>query len=351
MSVPLSLPAYRGSTVGVSALFVGNVSLPTSLMIQKPIPGHDTLDWPLYSFLIENEKAGKKVLFDLGLMKPWKEKQPAGEFSLPFPQTRPDLVIHSPSQGAESQRHTRGSRRRVRDPHFGLRPARLYRPIIWSHHHAEHIGDPSLFPPTTSLVVGPGFKSDPGIYPGFPTNPDADVSETAFQGRDLLELDFTTSSALKIGGLRALNWFDDGSLYLLEAPGHAPEHLMALARTSADKFVLLACDAAEHVGVFRPSPLRPLPDTLSPPFAGSSRTTPFYEPTKFTMPDPAAGRATLAALQAFDASAHVFVVLAHEPLFRDSGALFPVANLARWEETHGKDAVHWRFLADFQKGA
>jgi len=65
--------------------------MPTSLTIQTPIPGHDTLDWPLYSFLIENEKADKKVLFDLGLMKGWKEKQPDRESHLlPF---RPDLTL------------------------------------------------------------------------------------------------------------------------------------------------------------------------------------------------------------------------------------------------------------------
>jgi len=75
----LSLPAYRGSTVGVSVLFIGNVSMPTSLAIQTPVPGHDTLDLPLYSFFVENERANKKVLFDLGLMKGWKEKQPDRE--------------------------------------------------------------------------------------------------------------------------------------------------------------------------------------------------------------------------------------------------------------------------------
>ncbi len=245
--------------------------------------------------------------------------------------------------------------------------------IIWSHHHAEHTGDPSLFPPTTSLVVGPGFKSNPSTYPGFPINPDAHVPHTAFQGRDLIELDFSTGGVLKVGGLRAIDWFDDGSLYLIEAPGHAPEHLMALARTSADKFVLLAGDAADHAGIFRPSPLRPLPDTVSPsPFettllehvhpssSSSFRTTPFYEPTPFRMPDPAAGHKTLGALQAFDASPHVFVVLAHDPAFRESRAHFPAADFARWEEASGedasaghysrKDAAHWRFLGDFQKG-
>jgi glyoxylase-like metal-dependent hydrolase (beta-lactamase superfamily II) len=235
--------------------------------------------------------------------------------------------------------------------------------IIWSHHHFEHAGDPSLFPPTTSLVVGPGFKSNPSTYPGFPINPDGYLPHSAFEGRDLIELDFSSSSsALKIGGLRAIDWFNDGSLYLLEAPGHAPEHIMALARTSANKFVLLTGDAAEHPGVIRPSALCPLPEDILLPAsllerAHSSttfRTTPFYEPTPYAMPDSAAGRKTLEALQAFDASTHVRVVLAHDTSFREPHAHFPVASFARWEEEEargeGKDAgaEHWGFLRDLE---
>ena len=34
------------------------------------------MDVPMYSFLVENEAAGKKVLYDLGFMKAWKEKFP-----------------------------------------------------------------------------------------------------------------------------------------------------------------------------------------------------------------------------------------------------------------------------------
>lgn len=41
--------------------------------------------------------------------------------------------------------------------------------IIWSHNHLDHTGDPSLFPKSTSLVVGPGFKSDKTTFtPGIP---------------------------------------------------------------------------------------------------------------------------------------------------------------------------------------
>ncbi len=76
------------------------------------------------------------------------------------------------------------------------------------------------------------------------------------------------------------------------------DHIMVLARTSADKFVLLAGDSAHHCGKFHLTPLTPLPDTIlpspfKPPTSASScpcllfqsihpslesfRTTPFYK--------------------------------------------------------------------------
>ena len=75
------------------------------------------------------------------------------------------------------------------------------------------------------------------------------------------------------------------------------------------------------------------------------------------MPDPVAGRTTLDALQAFDTSEHVPIVLDHDTSLRESSN--PLT-LTRWEEPRGehaiagqcdnrKDAVHWRFLDDFRR--
>jgi len=321
--------------------------MPTTMHFPTPVEGHDTLDLPAYSFLVENAKAHKKVLFDLGIMKAWKEK-------------RPDLADRAQSINATfevladvSELLTNASI-----------PLSSIDSIIWSNHHVDHTGDASLFPSTTSLIVGPGFKTNPSTYPGFPHNPDGHVFHTAFEGRDLIELDFNrTTGVLKVGGLRAIDWFDDGSLYLLEAPGPTPEHIMALARTSVDKFVLLAGDAATHPGVIRPSQLRPLPETIAPNSSSALlargpafRTTPIYEPLPYPMQDPVRGRSTIAAVQAFDASEDVLVVLSHDPSFREfttSNSTRP--SLTRWEEPRGedlsnrKDAVYWRFLADFRK--
>lgn len=45
-----------------------------------------------------------------------------------------------------------------------------------SHWHWDHIGDPSSFPPTTNLIVGPGFKK--AMLPGFPANRDSPLLES-----------------------------------------------------------------------------------------------------------------------------------------------------------------------------
>ena len=250
--------------------------------------------------------------------------------------------------------------------------------IIWSHHHVDHMGDPSLFPSSTSLIVGPGFKSDPTTYPGYPKNPDALTVQDGFEGRQVIELDFS-ESRLKVCGLRAIDWFDDGSFYLLEAPGHTNDHVMALARTAEEKFVLFGGDTAHHCGEFRPTPLLPLPESISPsPFESPKspappssclcsifepihpladpksafRTTPFYEPAPAMVTDAAASRATLEALKAFDACPDVFVVIAHDASLVDVLEFYPKAELTGWEtggRTSVKDIGRWRFLKDFGK--
>jgi hypothetical protein len=237
------------------------------------------------------------------------------------------------------------------------------------------MGDPSLFPSSTSLIVGPGFKSNPNTYPGYPKNPGALPLQDAFEGRRLIELDFNDSQ-LEICGLRAIDWFDDGSFYLLETPGHTNDHVIALARTAEEFFLLLGGDIAHHCGEFRPAPLLPLPESillspfgppnsLSPcpgsifepihPSAGlksAFRTTPFYEAAPLMETDTVASHATLEALKVFDASPDVFVIITHDSSLLDILEFYPNAELTGWEEggqCSAKEIGKWGFLKDFRK--
>lgn len=259
--------------------------------------------------------------------------------------------------------------------------------IVWSHHHIDHTGDPSLFPKSTSLVVGPGFKAEKTTFPGYPLNPDAVVCQDAFEGRELIELDF--SSGLKIGGFDALDFFGDGSFYLLHAPGHskdlhicniplltdtkAHDHLNALARTSENKFVFLGGDSIHHCGALRPSSYLPLPDSITPsPFespsshgvcpgslfesihpatinsSGDYKTTPFYELAPHMNVDLPEAIKTVSKMQVFDASPDVLVVFAHDESIMDVLPIFPGGNLTGWEKTNYKKVGTWRFLKDFK---
>ena len=51
-------------------------------------------------------------------------------------------------------------------------------PDLISHAHWDHTGDPSTFPPSTTLIVGPGTKST--FFPGWPMCPEAPVLTSAF---------------------------------------------------------------------------------------------------------------------------------------------------------------------------
>jgi glyoxylase-like metal-dependent hydrolase (beta-lactamase superfamily II) len=91
--------------------------------------------------------------------------------------------------------------------------------ITLSHYHIDHFGDPSLFPPCTSLVVGPGFKSNKISFPGYPKNPNALTVDDAFHEREIIGLDFSTD--LEINGFPTIDYFGDGSFYILQAQGHS----------------------------------------------------------------------------------------------------------------------------------
>lgn len=178
---------------------------------------------PALSFLISHP-SGQKLLFDLSIRSDLENSapkvvksisDPARDWQISVPQNVSDVLVGNG---------------------VGLDQVNT---IIWSHPHFDHLGNPSLFPGTTNLVVGPGFKAAFGD--GYPSRQDAPVLSSDWKGRALDELDFGKDArALDIGMFKAIDWFGDGSFYILDAPGHAVGHLCALARVQPDSFVLMA---------------------------------------------------------------------------------------------------------------
>ncbi|KAE8383445.1 beta-lactamase-like protein [Aspergillus bertholletiae] len=348
-SPPLGLPPSN-QTVDVKVIdSTARIRVPMTAFVKDQIPGHEFLECPSYTFLVEHI-SGQKVLFDLGVRKDING----------FPPVVLNVIKNNIGMTVENDIATILENE-------GTIKVKDINAIIWSHWHMDHSGDPSTFPSTTSLVVGPGFKEN--MLPGYPINPMGRILESDYQGRELCEIDFE-SRKLQIGRFRAFDYFGDGSFYLLDSPGHTVGHMCALARTTPSTFIFMGGDACHHCGSLRPTEYIPLPNEISPsPFSipryapnstcpgtlleeihpHRSRVTPFYTGLA-PAPDRNVEEAekSLNKMADFDASEDVFVAIAHDSSLLDIIDFFP-KKVNDWKEKGWKEASRWRFLEDFHK--
>ncbi|KAH6611799.1 beta-lactamase-like protein [Boeremia exigua] len=326
-------------------------SVPAAAFLEPAIPGHEILEGsPAYPILVEHE-SGQKVIFDLGIRKDWQNFSPAllKLFEVAGVTIEGDNdVIDVLEEGGISKEKINA--------------------VIWSHWHFDHVGDTSRFAPSTELVVGPGFSA--ALTPGYPVNKDSPILETDYKDRPLRELDFTAKATVKLGRFDALDYFGDGSFYLLNAPGHTVGHICALARTTPKTFVFMGGDACHHCGEFRPTQYLPIPAELSPspltnpPFVpetfcpGSlfqsihplkSASQPFYKPKNdpSLLQNYAETEITIEKLIEFDANNDVLTIIAHDRSLLDVLDFFP-ASVNDWKANGWRTTGMWRFLADFR---
>ncbi len=242
--------------------------------------------------------------------------------------------------------------------------------IVWSHWHYDHIGDPSTFPGSTTLVVGPGFKE--AFMPAYPVNKDSPLLEKDFEGREVREIEF--GNGLKIGRFKAFDYFGDGSFYLLDSPGHAIGHMCGFARVKTgaeDSFIFMGGDACHHGGEFRPTEYLPLPKNVHlshPKRRGmcpgalleklhchhrKSSTQPIYQITEKLANNIDQAHETAHYMEEFDAAENVLVVIAHDPalLEKDAGVEFFPGTFNGWKEKQVAEKVRWTFLGDFVQAA
>ncbi|KAL2144222.1 hypothetical protein VTI28DRAFT_9433 [Corynascus sepedonium] len=292
LRIPPSVNTVDVSIIDTTASIRG---VPANLLLAPPVEGYDWLAVPVFSFLIHHPTLKRSIIFDLGVRKDWHNLSPSVVSRI----ERLGWTVNVEKDVSEILK-------------AGGVDVKTVEAIIWSHHHFDHTGNPNTFPPSTSLIVGPGFKAT--MLPGYPANPDSPILESDLANRQLIELDFSPASAsgtqssrggtprfapLSIGRFRALDYFNDGSFYLLDTPGHATGHISALARVTPcssntttaipqspkptssptlataaatgpeqESFILLTGDAIHHPGEIRPSRYLPLPASVVPdPFA------------------------------------------------------------------------------------
>ncbi|KAK0707958.1 beta-lactamase-like protein [Lasiosphaeris hirsuta] len=338
--------------------------VPAAEFFGPTIAGHQWMAVPVFSFLIQHPSPNaptQNLLFDLGIRKDWKNLSP--------------VVVDA----INAIKWVPGTRKSVSEVlQDGRVDASSIDAVICSHYHFDHIGDPSLFGTKTALVVGPGFREN--LVPGYPSNPNSPILESDYTGRELIELDFEDHSRWKVvavGPFRGIDYFRDGSLYLLDSPGHAIGHISALARvtsttkssgTDPDSFVLMAGDAFHYAGELRPSPHVPLPATITPnPFeplspTGQHSTCPgnifqsvlpgkdccaaIYKPCGAWHHDSAEAERSIQNLQQLDAEPQVLIIAAHDESILDIVDFFP-AKLDGFAERGWVSLTKWRFLKDF----
>ena len=346
-----------GASTKVSIInTTGALEVPLGAFMSPVQPGHEILKGPAFSFLIEHS-SGRKLLFDLGCRKDWQNLPPKVLAIV----TQPNWKIEVEKSVADILQEN------------GVDAAGgAIEGIIWSHWHYDHIGDPSTFPKSTDLYVGPGTKE--AFLPAYPANPESILLESDFAGREVKVADFQ-SKPLKIGKYPAIDFFGDGSFYLLDAPGHAIGHICGLARTTSasegdteDTFIFMGADTAHHGGEFRPTEYLPLPKTISPsPYKRvhptfcpgdifeaihphGKGTSPFYNINKGIPFDTEQAHATCGQMQEFDALDNVFVIIAHDGSLLESEVgitWFPRASLKDWKKNDLAKKARWGFLKDF----
>jgi len=140
--------------------------------------------------------------------------------------------------------------------------------VILSHLHWDHIGTPSDFTKST-FIVGPGaldllrHGGDPsttGSHSHFETDllPTERTIELPLPGQQSSQ-----NTKIELPGIATPQWkpiadfphaidvFEDGSLFIVNAPGHLQGHINLLARTGLENWVYLAGDACHDRRLLR----------------------------------------------------------------------------------------------------
>ncbi len=346
------------ATVRVRAIDCLSDQVVDATAFVSPVPaGLTTLNLPTLAFLVDHARLGRRVLFDCGARKDHQM------YAMGVRRKMDEILWAGRTDGDMDELLAAA----------GIAPASVDS-MIWSHWHFDHHGAPEKFPPEVEIVVGPGFKAL--FMPGFPTKADAILADVYFQGRTVREVAF--DGGLVIGGFPAVDYFGDGSFYLLDSPGHAVGHMCALARTTPTTFVFLGGDICHSPGVYRPNAGAPFPVPFLPAdqldagcfpvpcpcshFADlhrvpgdAARRTPFFDlstSANTVSQDLAAGRASVAKMLRFEASADVLVAIAHDLALRHTLPLLnaaPDADINDWQARGYKAAARWFWLNELPR--
>ena len=207
----------------VSALEGGQFKMPHDFVIDNAVPSF-VEEVPSLCFLLQHSSSGRRFLFDLGILRDYGGYSPKSqEFLEPYKPGVPQDCVESLGEG-------------------DLTPDDIDF-VCLSHLHWDHTGDTHAFKKSTFIVA---YASKQLVQNGYPED-----TESLYMS-NLLPADRTRclpdQDWRPIGPFpRAHDFYGDGSLYIVDSPGHVEGHINVLARTSPDGgWILLAADSAHH---------------------------------------------------------------------------------------------------------
>jgi glyoxylase-like metal-dependent hydrolase (beta-lactamase superfamily II) len=228
----------------VSPLSCGFLSPPASKFVADAIEG-TKMTMPSMAFLIQHPVSNSKIVFDLSIRK--------------------DLTKYHPGlQKHIATRHPLSSEKDVKSAlALGNLDSSEVDYVIMSHVHWDHVGTPSDFPNAT-FIAGPSTakllrnEMGPDLFNPFfepdllPLDRTVELPATPESGKSDV---FNTKHSWRWQSVsrikNAIDMFNDGTIYIVNSPGHAPGHLNALVRIADNKWVYLAADACHHARILK----------------------------------------------------------------------------------------------------
>lgn len=220
------------TTVTASALHGGTFTLPLSLFIADAAESDRSLVPSLAFLLIHQDASGQRtnIVFDLGLRRNTLDY---------IPPIRDHLYTRQPMNTLLDVRQSLIA--------GGVQPLEVTH-IIISHVHWEHTGTPADYP-QAQFWVGDGaldvLKHGLGGHLGH-----QHFESQLFDGLRAKEFPSPPTEGGSaghgwetFGGFWMYDFQGDGSLYVVDAPGHLPGHVNLLARVGRRRWIYLVGDA------------------------------------------------------------------------------------------------------------
>ncbi|EIW80162.1 Metallo-hydrolase oxidoreductase [Coniophora puteana RWD-64-598 SS2] len=238
----IALPPHVANQayMDVSALDGGRLSCPAWTIIgDVPKTSNERFNIPLLGFHLRHSVSGKRVVYDLGM--PRLEDLP----KLPEFEAFAKGLLGNKSEGNLLKLISYEGHGCVEDSlRKGWVQPEEVDVVVISHLHWDHVGDARPFT-KAEFVLGAEAK---GIMTGEDphTQSPVVVPTSAPTERTRFIVNWETS----IGGLKAHDFFGDGSMYVLDIPGHLKGNVAILVRTSSDgSWILLIGDAVHHMSI------------------------------------------------------------------------------------------------------